>query len=65
MSKELAFTCEQLTRDFKNDLKEFKDSLDHDFRKEVKETKASLTFNNKLYKEMKETLRVLFRKLSN
>lgn len=56
---ELASTCEQLRHDFRNDLKELKDSLDHDLRKDIREITASLVFNSEIYQHMKEPLRVV------
>lgn len=48
-SKELASTCKQLRRDFRNNLREFRDPLDHDLGEEVGEIKVSVTFNNEMY----------------
>lgn len=54
MSKELTLICEDLKRDIKSELKDFKDTLDRDLRKELRDIKVSLTFINKLYEELKE-----------
>lgn len=58
MSKEVAAFCEELRRDNKVELGEFKDSFERDLRKERRDIKASLSFSNKIYQEMKGQLMV-------
>ncbi|KAH9372283.1 hypothetical protein HPB48_013622 [Haemaphysalis longicornis] len=59
MSKEWIALFEEFKRDFRAELKEFKDSFDRDFRTEMRDIKASLAQINKANEELVAENRLL------
>lgn len=51
--------CDDIKREIRADLKEFKESFDRDMRKDIRDIKASLNLINKLYEELKEEINVV------
>lgn len=48
--------CDELRRDIKHELKDFRDSFERDLRKELREIRTAMSFINQSYEEMKTQL---------
>lgn len=59
MPKEFTVLCDDLKRDIRADVKEFKESFDRDMRKDIRDIKVSLNFINKPYSKLKEQIDVV------
>lgn len=57
MSKELRSMFDELKKEIKSELKEFREAVERDLRKELREINESLTFINKSYEELKGEVR--------
>lgn len=56
IAKELAQLWENLKREVKLELEEFRESWDHDFRKGIRDVSNRINFTSKAYDEIKQQL---------
>lgn len=59
MSKEMSAICDDLHREIRQELKDFRDSFERELRKELREIKSSMPFTNQAYEELKGQVSVV------
>lgn len=59
MSKETAKLLDDLKREMKQELRDFRESLERELRKDIRDIKVSMSFINKTFEEFRETTKVL------